>query len=500
MIKRKVPETLAAIDLGTNSFHMVVARVSAGQPVIIDRLREQVQLGAGLDAESILVKSVQRRALKCLARFGQRIRDVAPEGVRAVGTNALRVARNAREFLEAAEQALGHEIEVVSGWEEARLIHLGVSHSLARVQGNRLVIDIGGGSTECILGRGFDTLHARSLPMGCVSYTRRFFEDGSIRRKAFEEAVLTARLELRGVAGPFREKQWTNAVGSSGTIRSVAQVLEAHRGDRAITLDGLQWLQQQLVSAGHMDALEFEGLKRERAPVFPGGVAVLTALFQGLGIDRLSVSSGALREGVMFDLLGRLQQEDVRDRTIRLFQSRFHIDVEQAARVEQTALAFLEQVADTWDLAKPRPARFLSWAARLHEIGLAVSFDQYARHGAYLIENTDMPGLSRDDQTLLAVLVGSHRGKLRRRTFKMLPGRTRAMAKRLTALLRLAVRMHRGRHAKVTPDVAFLAADRGLTLQFPRGWLAKHPLTRRDLQKETGRLQSLGIQLEARSS
>jgi exopolyphosphatase/guanosine-5'-triphosphate,3'-diphosphate pyrophosphatase len=448
-----------------------------------------VQLAEGLDAELNLNKKARRRALECLERFGQRTRDLSPHGVRAVGTNTLRIAK--------AEAALGHTIEIVSGWEEARLIYLGVSHTLAEDDGHRLVIDIGGGSTECILGRRFETLHARSLDMGCVSYSRRFFPDGVIRRKGFDDAVMAAHLNLRGEEAMFSGH---TAVGSSGTIRAVEQVLVAN-GERAgITREGLEWLRDEIVAAGHVNRLDFEGLKAERAPVLPGGVAILVALFERFEIEKLAVSRGALRDGVLFDLLGRLQHEDVRDRTIRSFLDRFHVDEEQAQRVERTALALLEQVAKAWKLDPDEAARFLSWAARLHEIGLAVSFAGYAEHGAYLISNTDMPGFSRDDQALLALLIAAHRGKPRprRRAFETPPGRARKLGTRLTTLLRLAVRLHRGRSSQepVTPTLRL--QDRILTLEFGKGWLAAHPMTRHDLEQEAERLTGLGVELKVK--
>jgi len=497
VIRESEPQTLAAIDLGSNSFHMVVARILAGQPSMIDKLREQVQLASGLDREMMLRKGARKRALACLERFGQRIREIDPDCVRAVATNTLRVARNARTFLAEAEAALGHPIEVVSGREEARLIYLGVAHSLPGVDEDRIVVDIGGGSTECILGRGFEPRVARSIPMGCVSYTRRFFEDGRLRPARFEKAVTAARLKLRDNEELFAGDRWQTAVGSSGTIRAVGQVLDACRGDALITPDGLDWLTKQMIEAGHVDDFALDGLKPERAPILAGGVAVLHALFESFDIKQLAVSHGAMREGVIYDLLGRLQHEDVRDRTIRLFQERFHVDIDQARRVEDTAAHFLTSVAESWKLDGPEAMRFLGWAARLHEIGLAVSFDQYTHHGAYLIENTDMPGFSRDDQALLALLIRSHRGKLRRSHFKRMPGRTRRAAIRLTALLRIAFRLHRHRSAKPRPAITFRPFRHRLVMEFPTGWLERHPMTRLDLEKEALRLAPLGFQLEA---
>ncbi|MCK6461261.1 MAG: exopolyphosphatase [Planctomycetes bacterium] len=491
------PESVAAVDLGSNSFHLLVARVVNGVPTIVDRLREQVQLAAGMDEDGRLTRRTRQRALESLERFGQRLRDVAPERVRAVGTSALRAAGNAREFLAEAERALGHPIEVVAGREEARLIYLGVSHSLKDEPGRRLVVDVGGGSTECILGERFEPLLVDSLEMGCVVFTRRFFAGGAIRRRRYEEAVLAARLEVRSAATRFKELGWQGAVGSSGTIAAVEQALrECGWSEGGITLRGIGRLADRIVDAGHVDRIDLPALKEERRAVLPGGLAILQAVFEGFGLDRMETSYGALREGVLFDLLGRLQHEDARDRTIRAFEERYHADRAQAERVERTALAFLEQVAGPWKLDREEGARFLSWAARLHEIGLVLSFEGHHRHGAYIVRNADMPGFSKDDQELLATLIGAHRRKLRRADFRHLPGRVRDAAVHLAVLLRLAVRFHRSRAATPLPDVKLMAHKGGLVVELPEGWLEKNPLTRTDLEAESERVAPLGLDFQ----
>ena len=491
------PESVVAVDLGSNSFHLLVARVANGVPTVVDRLREQVQLAAGLDEEERLTRRARQRALECLERFGERLRNLAPERVRAVATSALRVARNAREFLADAERALGHPIEVVAGREEARLIYLGVSHNLKDEPGRRLVMDIGGGSTECILGERFEPLLVDSLEMGCIGFSRRYFPGGAIRRRDYEEAVLAARLEVRGAATRFRELGWQSAVGSSGTISAVGQVLRGNGwSEGGIPLRGLARLADALVDAGHVDRLDLKGLKEERRPVLPGGVAILQALFEGFGLDRIETSYGALREGVLFDLLGRLQHEDARDRTIRAFEERYHVDRAQAGRVEKTALGFLDQVAAAWKLDREEGARFLSWAARLHEIGLVLSFEGHHRHGAYIVRNADMPGFSKDDQELLATLLGTHRRKLKRGDFRHLPARVRETAIRLAVLLRLAVRLHRSRDAKPLPQVKLAAHKGGIAVELPEGWLDRNPLTRADLEAEADRLEPLGLDFQ----
>jgi exopolyphosphatase/guanosine-5'-triphosphate,3'-diphosphate pyrophosphatase len=490
------PESLAAVDLGSNSFHMVVARLVDSEPAMIDRIREQVQLRAGLDADRRLTRDARDRALACLDRFGQRLRGMPGAHVRVVGTNTLRRAKNAAEFLEEAEAALGHPIEILSGAEEARLIYLGVSHTSAAEEGSRLVVDIGGGSTECILGVKFEPRYFQSLEMGCVSFTQAFFPDGSITRKRFDEAETAARLELRRHQRKFRQKGWGSAFGASGTIRAVRDVLRANEWSEAgITPDGLKRLRRELLDAGHVDRIELDGLKGERAPVFAGGVAILTSVFSSLKLERMEVSSGALREGVLYDLMGRLRHEDVRDRTIRQFEERYRVDTRQANLVEGTALEAFDQAAAAWGLEGTEARRFLGWAARLHEIGLTVSYEKHHRHGAYLVANSDMPGFSRNDQALLSSIIASHRRRIRRGVFDGLSDRADAVARRLTLLLRLAVRFHRTRDWRHAPEFHVEASKDGLAVVCDGEWLAAHPMTRRDLEVEAEHAADLGVEL-----
>ena len=492
-----LPESLAAIDLGSNSFHMVVARVVGGQPVIVDRLREQVRLAAGFDEERRISEDAWERALACLERFGQRIHDFPSVGVRAVATNTIRRAHSATDLLESAECALGYPIEIISGVEEARLIYLGVSHSLAEDESTRLVVDIGGGSTECILGQRFEPVLVDSLEMGCVSHTQRFFPDGAITARRFGDAVLAARLELRSVERRFRRHAWSSAVGSSGTIRAIEGVLrECGWSPGGVTAPGLDRLRERVLALGRVDALELPGLGRERQSVFAGGLAILVAVFEGFSIAHLDIATGALREGVLFDLLGRFRHEDARHRTIRALQHRYQVDEEQAGRVEATALSLLAQVATSWRLVEEEAAQVLSWAARLHEIGLAVSYDGHHRHGAYLVENSDMPGFSRNGQALLATLIRAHRRKLRRGAFRELPDRQRHLATRLAVMLRLAVRLNRERSTDPLPQVRLRVSDpSGVVIAFPPGWLDDHPLTRADLEAEAERLAAIDFRL-----
>jgi exopolyphosphatase/guanosine-5'-triphosphate,3'-diphosphate pyrophosphatase len=487
---------VAAVDLGSNSFHMVIARVVERELHIVDRLREPVRLAAGLTDDRLLDDDAQRRALECLTRFGQRLKAMRNGRVRAVGTNTLRQARDARRFLERAARAIGHPIEVVSGREEARLIYLGVAHTGATPGGRRLVVDIGGGSTECILGEGFDLHEADSLYMGCVSWSLRFFERGIVNAARMARATLAASQELQPIVEHYRAMGWDHCIGSSGTILAVAETLRTQGWSRGgITAKGLERLRAWLMQRGKVGRISLEGLKPERAPVIPGGVAILSALFEGFGIRRMTASPGALREGVLYDLLGRIRHEDVRDRTIRGFSERYQTDREHAARIERTALALLAQVAEPWGLADEEARQRLVWAARLHEVGLAVSYSGYHKHGAYLIAHSDMPGFSRDDQAMLAALVRCHRRKVPREAFAALGRGTSLRARRLCLLLRLAVLLNRSRRARATPAPRLEVPEAGVTVEFPEGWLAQHPLTRADLEVEAAMLERLGLAL-----
>jgi exopolyphosphatase/guanosine-5'-triphosphate,3'-diphosphate pyrophosphatase len=490
------PERLAAIDLGSNSFHMVIARVVGGEPIMLDRLREQIQLAAGLRPDGHLSADYAEKALACLHRFGERLTGFAASQVRAVGTSTLRRISDGRAFLRRAEAALGHHIEVIPGAEEARLIYLGVAQTLADDGESRLVVDIGGGSTECILGRRFEAYERHSLHMGCVEWSKRFFADGELTRAIFERATTAARLELRSVERRLRTLGWKEAVGSSGTIRAIADIVrEAGLRARGIDREALSEIERRMIACGRIARLDLPALKEERASVLPGGLAILRALFEALEIGVLSVSQGAMRDGVIYDLLGRIRHEDVRERTIKQLQERGRVDVEQAARVERTALDLRAQVASAWDLASESAELFLAWAARVHEIGLEISWSHHHRHAAYLVENSDMPGFSREDQVLLAAILRNQRRTARRATFSGLPKEDARLALRLSILLRLALVLHRSRSGEAAPELRVAVAKKGLDLEFPAGWLSARPLLRADLEEEARCLEPLGIEL-----
>jgi exopolyphosphatase/guanosine-5'-triphosphate,3'-diphosphate pyrophosphatase len=488
-------EIVAAVDLGSNSFHMIVARTHDGVLTVLDRLQEMVRLGAGLDARNRLTAPARRRALDCLERFGQRLRGLPRGSVRAVGTNTLRRMRNAEEFLVAAEQALGHPIEIIAGREEARLIYQGMASSRPDDGKRCLVLDVGGGSTELILGEGREPLAMESLHMGCVSLSEKYFGDGRIGDKAMRRAETAARLELQPVENQFR-RGWETAIGTSGTIRAVRAVLRAEGWtDGTVTRAALARLRAALIEAGDVDRLALAGLNPERGPVFPGGVAILTATFEALGIERLQVADGALREGLLYDLLGRRAHLDVRDRTVGALAARFRAEAAQGERVARTAAHLATQVARGWSL-DAEALQLLGWAARLHEIGLAVAHNQYHKHGAYIAERADLPGFSQQEQQQLAVLIRGHRRKFPIDVFDALAEPQREIAVRLCLVLRLAVLLHRARQDIDPAQLRLRVTQRVVGLRFARGWLRQHPLTQADLEQEAVLLRAAGVRLE----
>ena len=489
------PQIIAAVDLGSNSFHLVIARINRGKLYILDRLRETTRIAAGLDKNNRLTAQAQRRALDCLKRFGQRIAGIAPGSVRAVGTNTLRRAQNAKSFLQRAQQALGHPIEIIGGREEARLIYLGVSHSLADDAGKRLVVDIGGGSTELIIGERFEPLHMESLQMGCVTSSLSHFPGGAITPASMRRAEIAAQQELQNLTRHYRSIGWTNCIGSSGTINAIQEIITANRWSLdGITRSSLKKLRKHLLAAGHVNRLQLPGLRNDRAPVLPGGVAILLSVFESLDIEQMHATGGALREGLLYDLLGRIRHKDIRDHSVARLSIQYHADTDQAKRTEQTALRCLKQLPQ-WKLDSYQP--MLGWSARLHEIGLAISHSQYHKHGAYLVEHSDMPGFSRQEQQLLATLILGQRNKFPLAVFTDLQAERARAAKRLCILLRLAVLLNRSRSRQPLPKFSITAKGGVLKINFPAGWLNKHPLTQADLAQEIKYLKAAKIKLKA---
>lgn len=489
-------DLLAAIDLGSNSFHMVVARYVLGQLRVVDRLKEPVRLAEGLDAKGGLDPAVRDRALECLARFGQRVRDIPPQRVRAIATNTVRRLTVPQAFLMPAESALGHAIEVVAGREEARLIYLGVAHAQPPRPGDlRLVIDIGGGSTECIVGSGFEAIERESVQLGCVATTRRFFGDGTLSAERWREALAEVTTQFQQFASAYRALGWQEELGTSGTIKAIGGICaEMKLTKGAVSAEALPLVRDRLLLAGHVDDIDLPGLSKERRPVIAGGLLVLEAAFDALGLKRMQVSKAAMREGVLYDMLDRGGAHDPREASVEALMQRYGIDRTQAARVEGTALRLFDQVAPAWSL-ETDDRLMLSRAARLHELGLAIAHSKYHVHGAYVIEQSDIAGFSRQQQQFLAALVRTHRRTIPKAPFDVLPDRLMAQVRRSTALLRLAVLLHRAHEADPIPRLDARADGDALTVTLARRWLDARPLLKADLVAEPEMVERIGIAL-----
>jgi exopolyphosphatase/guanosine-5'-triphosphate,3'-diphosphate pyrophosphatase len=493
-------EQIAAVDLGSNSFRLEVGRIVDDQIYSLDSLKETVRLASGLTEQKWLDEEAQRRGLDTLAQFAERLRGFAPEAVRAVATNTLRVAKNASQFIQQAEAALGFPIEVIGGREEARLIYIGVAHSIPPIRDKRLVVDIGGGSTEFVIGRKIEPLLMESLFMGCVSYSLRFFPDGKVDRKRFAEAEIAAAREIEAIAQDYRTLGWKEAAASSGTAKAVADILEINglnpEGASGITREGLDKLRTQLIRAGSASALKLDGLRADREPVFAGGLAILSAVFSVLGLPRMAYAEGALRLGVLYDLLGRFHQVDMRDATVRQFMRRYQVDAKQAARVERTALQLLGQLIDLGQSRDEKEARVLRWAVMLHEIGISIAHTGFHKHGAYIIGSADMPGFSKKDQERLSLLVLGQRGKLEK--LPLIPSDDPLW--RQIFCLRLAVLLHRSRDDQPLPPLRAKQSSSGFAIELPAQWLQKNPLTAGALADESSAWERVGWELRVKRS
>ena len=493
-------ELLAAIDMGSNSFHLAIARVDHGEVKKVASMSEKVQLAAGLDENKNLTEAAQQRGLACLARFVGRLSSVQAKRMRIVATNALRQAKNGHEFIQKAAEILPKPIEIIAGREEARLIYLGVSHTMAN-SGRRLVIDIGGGSTELIIGEEFEPIHTESLQMGCVAFTKAYFSDGEINQKNFDKAVVAARKELSGIANTYKTAGWDTVVGSSGTIKACRQIIVNMGWSDAqenLTREGLEKLKEKLLKFKHIAEVDFDGLKEDRRAVLPAGVAILYAVFDVLELNKLVYSDGALREGVMYDLLGRFQHEDIRDRSVQALMGRYNADPKQAERVVKTAQHLFDGVAKTLNL-NSEDSDLLRRAAYLHEIGLAISHAGYHRHGAYLLQHSDIAGFSQIDQNHLSHLVAHHRRKLRSdsRVDVMKVGGSKLVY--LSLLLRLAVLLNHSRSDEMLPAIE-LSVDNEQQWQLSVSGDAKQwPLLVADLHDEQVQFKHWDIELNIQS-
>lgn len=491
------PRRLAAIDMGSNSFHLLVANYQNERLQVVARLGEKVQLAAGLDEDGFLSDAAMQRALDCLGRFAPFLSDIPASQLRIVGTNALRDAHNSQAFIDLAEAQLGHPIEIIAGREEARLIYLGAAHALAE-SGRRLIVDIGGGSTEFIIGEKFEPMALESLRMGCITFSRRFFPDGELSEKRMRKAELAALSELANIQRPYQRLGWEDPVGSSGTIKAAATVLHAYADtpqEGLITRAGLKKLRERIIKCKHVDKVSLEGLKPDRAKVFPAGIAILSATFEAFELEQMRFSDGALREGVLFDMAGRNSAEDSRLKTLASLRRSYDVDTRQAENVADTADRLFQAVREEWQLSEDH-GRYLCWASDVHEIGLAISHSQFHRHGAYLLEHSDLSGFSRPEQRLLAFLVRAHRRKFPLKEWQALPKAQQAIYARLARLLRLSVLLNHSRPETPPPLPEFSVKGDTLCIELPKS--DEPTLLGMDLEQEQAYMENAGFSLVIR--
>lgn len=491
------PREFAAIDLGSNSFHMIVARIVNGSIQVLSRIKRKVRLAEGLDENRILNQEAINRGVACLNLFAKRLQGFSPDNVKVVGTYTLRRALNNQDFLVQAAKVFPYPINIISGQEEARLIYSGVSHTQAE-QGRKLVVDIGGGSTEMSIGDGFFPLRAESRHMGCVSFAQRFFAEGKLDKIRFEQAYQTAMAKIEDLGCEYRELGWKNVFGSSGTIKTVSKVLSVNGyRDGIITEARLKILIERCLQFNNLKEIQLKGLLAERADVLLPGLAILLALFHTFQIQSMQYSDGALREGVMYGLDDVFQVNNIRQRTAEALAEQFNIDNNQANRVRETALQLFEQVKEWKNRKQLKELRsMLKWACLLHEVGISINHNNVHRHSAYIIAHRDLPGFDHEQQHLLALLMRHHLKGFKRSDIKSTSRYQYRDMLTLVRLFRLAVLLNKARQAAPQVENLQLAIEKNdWQLIFKQGFLDQNPLIQADLEEENHYLSTLELSL-----
>ncbi|MBK5145512.1 guanosine-5'-triphosphate,3'-diphosphate diphosphatase [Budviciaceae bacterium BWR-B9] len=473
----------AAIDLGSNSFHMLVIREIAGRIQIIDRIKRKVRLAAGLGDDNCLSEEAMQRGWQCLRLFAERLYGIPPSHICIVATAALRAAKNSNTFITTAETILGYPVKIISGEEEARLIYQGVAHTTGGAQ-SRLVVDIGGGSTELITGTADNISQLVSLPMGCVTWLEHYFSDRTLSTDNFQQAELAAHHLLVPIADKLKYQGWKICVGASGTVQALQEIMVAQGMDEQITLDKLQQLKERAIQCGKLEELEIAGLTLERALVFPSGLSILIAIFETLGVNSMNLAGGALREGLIYSMLNQPVEKDIRQTTIQMMQYQYAIDRQQADRVSQLIDHFYHQLKDSWDI-NDSMAELLHWASQIYEIGLSIDFKQSPQHAAYLLNHTEMPGFTPAQRKLLAALLINQTDIINQPVLAEQNALSLQQAQRLVRLLRIAILLCRSRHPDRIPDITLTGQGEHLNLEIKKEWLALYPLLTETLQQES---------------
>ncbi|REL31349.1 Ppx/GppA phosphatase family protein [Thalassotalea euphylliae] len=484
----------AVIDLGSNSFHMLITRLVADGVQTVDKVKRKVRLASGLDEQLNLSEEAIGRGLECLSFFAERLQDIAPENIRIVATATLRIANNADHFLSRAQAVLKQPVRLLSGIEEAERIYLGVAHT-SECSSRKLVLDIGGASTEIIAGEDFDIHHAISLNMGCVTFNQQFFCAGHIDEAAFSKAIAEAKSHLLPYIAQYSDFNWQHVLGGSGTMQALAEILMHQNRSAIVTLAFMQEVKAQLINAGQVEQINIGGLTSERSPVLASGLAILIALFETFEINALQLSSGALREGLLYEMLPDMRSLHIRTRTVDSLVERFHIDVAHAERVSHQAMHLFNGYADNWQLHDDNLKQLVSCACQLHEVGLLLSYKNHQRHGAYILQHADLPGFDQTERQLLVNLVRLSKGDIPAKAMAELAITDTLTATRLLAILRLAIILCRRRKDDVLPQYNTSVNEQMINLCLPSQWLEEHPLISDELLHERQQLLALGLDL-----
>lgn len=490
----KATPLYAVIDLGSNSFHMLITRLVADGVQTVDKVKRKVRLASGLDSNQLLSEEAMSRGLECLSFFAERLQDIDPKNIRIVATATLRIATNASEFIQRAEQVLTQKIRVLSGIEEAERIYLGVAHT-SDCSAKRLVLDIGGASTEIVVGEHFNIHQAISLNMGCVTFNQQFFGEGKISAPQFEQAINHAKSQLLPYLTSYTEFGWQNVLGGSGTMQALAEILVYRNKPAIITLPFMYQIKELLIDAKQVENIYIGGLPSDRHPVLASGLAILIALFESFEIEQLQLSSGALREGLLYEMLPDMRKINIRTRTINSLEERFHIDKAHASRVTQQALHLYDCYADKWQLNNDNLKQLLASAAHLHEVGLLLSYKYHQRHGAYIIQHADLPGFDQTERQLIVTLISQYKGDIDASSLDKLAITDSQTSAKLLAIFRLAVILCRRRQDDVLPEYKTNIDGKAIELCLPKSWISSHPLIADELLQENEHLSALNLRL-----
>lgn len=485
----------AVVDLGSNSFHMMIAQVVAGSVQIIGRVKRKVRLAAGLDEQLVLSQDAMQRGWECLNLFAERLQDIPAENIKISGTATLRLATNVQDFLTKAEAILGHPINVISGEQEAQIIYKGVAFTSSSNK-KRLVIDIGGASTELIAGEGHEPKIFNSLNVGCVTFLERYFPNGELSEKNYTEAIAAAEQEISSIRDQYYGFEWQEEVGASGTVQAIQEILIAHGYDEIITLERLVTIMQQSILHGNVDNLKIPGLVQDRKHVFPSGLAILIGIFRQLELSGMTLAGGALREGQLYSMLPELTKLNVRERTINSVMTRYHVDAKHANRVAELCLALAAQTQAHWDLMQFDALDILKSAALVHEVGLQVAYKEQQIHASYLLANSSLPGFTEAQKKLLNALVRNHRDEIDPAVIAAQTSTSVLLASRLVRIIRLAVVLSLRRTDEVLPEIKLNVEGENLTVLLPKGWLANNPLSAAELHQEASYQTAQGWHLK----